>query len=111
MNLKRCDQCLLVCLILAAFLTDLVSCQKNSTKSKPRDKSSKKGKETKESAPYYSFAAWNNRGKICLLVKLDATFKITYEASYGEQVSVFQSMRNLMTYLAPNIKFKLILID
>ena len=71
--------------MIAALLTDLVSCQKNSTKSKQRDKGAKKG--SKESAPYYSFAAWNNRGKICLLVKLDATFKITYEASYGEQVS------------------------
>ena len=88
MNLKRCDHCLLVSLILAAcLLTELVAGQKNSTKSKQRDKNAKKG--TKESAPYYSFAAWNNRGKICLLVKLDASFKITYKASYGEQVSFF----------------------
>ena len=87
MNLKRYDHCLLVSLILvAALLAELVAGQKNSTKSKQRDKNTKKG--NKESAPYYSFAAWNNRGKICLLVKLDASFKIAYKASYGEQVSL-----------------------
>ena len=71
-------------LILFSYLIDSINCQKNATKSKQRDKSTKKN--TKESAPFYSFAAWNNRGKICLLVKLDALFTITYDASYGKQV-------------------------
>lgn len=43
-------------------------------------------KKAKESAPLYSFAAWDPWGKICLLLKLDAMFTISYQTRYGKQV-------------------------
>ena len=57
--------------------------QKSSNKSTTSKES--KIKKPKESAPYYSFAAWDNWGKICLLLKLDAMFTISYETGYGKQ--------------------------
>jgi hypothetical protein len=42
-------------------------------------------KKAKESAPLYSFAAWDPWGKICLLLKFDAMFTISYKTRYGKQ--------------------------
>ena len=86
--MKRDGHFLIIGLILFSFFINSISGQKNSTtKAKQRDKGARKN--TKESAPPYTFAAWNERGRICLLVKLDAMFTITYDASYGKQVRRF----------------------
>jgi len=85
MKFRQSSHFILFSLILISFLIDFILCQKNSTK-KQREKGSKKKYEsTKDSAPPYTFAAWNERNRICLLVKLDAMFIITYDTSYGKQ--------------------------
>lgn len=42
---------------------------------------------SKEAGPKFTFSAWDDSGKICILAKLEAVFTITYESNYGQQVS------------------------
>lgn len=92
---KSCTLCSSFLAIIILSLVTLSAIQAQSTNMTAFDQKSFnnksnttkefKFKKPKESAPFYSYAAWDNWGKICLLLKLDAMFTVTYETNYGKQ--------------------------
>ena len=43
----------------------------------------------KETPPSFTFAAWDDYGRICILAKFEAVFTINYETKFGTQASLF----------------------
>ncbi|XP_074595846.1 lysosome-associated membrane glycoprotein 5 [Brevipalpus obovatus] len=50
---------------------------------------------TKEAGPKFTFSAWDDGGKICILAKLEAVFTITFESNYGQQHLTMKLPRDL----------------
>lgn len=50
---------------------------------------------SKETSPKFTYAVWDENGKICILAKFEAAFQITYETSNGKQVLVRRLAREL----------------
>ncbi|RWS28660.1 lysosome-associated membrane glyco5-like protein [Leptotrombidium deliense] len=59
--------------------------QESPRTSKPSSKSSNSSHVTKEAAPRFTYAAWDDKGKICLLAKFEVQFQITFTTSVKDQ--------------------------
>lgn len=51
---------------------------------------------SRESAPPFTMAIWDEWGKVCILAKIEASFTITYDTNYGKQVR--RSLFCIFTY-------------